>query len=89
MHGCIEMLVQTLLQHWEQDGCISVLLYLHSCVLLSCFSELAQPERITCLQALMSWCSQLPVVDKVPRTCVSKIPQLFSLAEYGKKSYGH
>lgn len=72
----------------EQDGCISVLLYPDPCV-LSWFSELAQAECITCLQALKKWHSLLPVADNVSRTCVSKIPQLFSGTECGKKGCIH
>lgn len=89
MHSCVETLGQTLLQYWEQDGHISVVQYLGTCIFLSWFSEVAQPEPLpiqwsTCFQALMNWHSQLALVDNVSRTCVSKIPQLFSLTEYGK-----
>lgn len=68
---------------------MSVYCCIFALVFLPWFSELAQAQCITCLQALMSWHSQLPGVDNVSRTRVSKIPQLFGLTEYGKKSYVH
>lgn len=58
--SCVETPGQPLLQYWEEDGRISIVRYLGSCIFLSWFSELAQPEPLP-----GQWSNSFPSSDEL------------------------